>query len=213
MTQLDLMPAATTLGDLVRQVPDERLGDPTPCPAYTVGDLVDHVGGLAVAFTAAAGKDIGELTSQAPQPDAARLPADWRTSIPAALVALATAWRGPAAWTGMTQAGGVDLPGEVGGLVALDEIVLHGWDLAAAMGRPFDVDPELMNAVHGFVASFDPDPDAATRLFGPIVDVPARASLLDRTLGLAGRDPQWTASAPAPAAAPATASAPAAPRG
>lgn len=198
MTQLDLMPAATTLGDLVRQVPDERLGDPTPCPDYTVGDLLDHIGGLAVAFTAAAAKATGELTSRAPQPDAARLPAGWRTSIPAALVALATAWREPDAWTGMTQAGGVDLPGEVGGLVALDEIVLHGWDLAAATGRPFGVDPELMGAVHGFVASFDPDPDAAARLFGPIVDVPASAPLLDRTLGLAGRDPRWAAATVAP---------------
>ena len=30
----------------------------------------------------------------------------------------------------MTEAGGVTMPGEVTGLVALDEVVLHGWDLA-----------------------------------------------------------------------------------
>ena len=92
----------------------------------------------------------------------------------------------------MTQAGGVHLPGEVGGLVALDEIVLHGWDLAVATGQPFDVDPDLLTAVHGFVASFDPDPNAEGRLFGPVVEVPADAPLLDRVLGLAGRDPAWS---------------------
>jgi uncharacterized protein (TIGR03086 family) len=191
MPQLDLMPAATTVGLLVQEVPDDRLGDPTPCPDYTVGDLVEHIGGLALAFTAAAQKDLGAFTNSAPQPDAARLAPDWRTRIPAALTALAAAWREPEAWTGMTRAGGVDLPGEVGGLVALDEIVLHGWDLAVATGQGFQVEPDLLTAVHGFVASFDPDPDAQNRLFGPIVEVPEDAPLLDRVLGLAGRDPAW----------------------
>ena len=40
----------------------------------------------------------------------------------------------------MTKAGPVEMPGEIGGLVALDEIVIHGWDLATATGQPFAVD-------------------------------------------------------------------------
>ena len=192
MTELDLMPAATALGLLVQQVADDRLGDPTPCPDYTVGDLVEHVGGLALAFTAAANKDLGAYTNSPPQPDAARLTADWRARIPADLVAMAQAWQQPDAWTGMTRAGGVDLPGDVGGLVALDEIVLHGWDLAVATGHPFDVRGDLLEAVHGFVESFGADPQARGGLFGPIVDVPADAPALDRVVGLAGRDPAWS---------------------
>lgn len=195
MAQLDLMPAATTLGWLVQHVPDDRLGDPTPCPDFTVGDLVEHVGGLALAFTAAAQKARGPLTDRAPNPDAARLPSDWRTRIPADLVALATAWRDPDAWTGMSTAGGVRMPGEVTGLVALDEIALHGWDLAAAMGRPYDVEPDLLAAVLAFVESFGVDPATRGNLFGPVIEVPARAPLLDRVLGLAGRDPNWSSPA------------------
>jgi uncharacterized protein (TIGR03086 family) len=193
MTPLDLMPAATTLGWLVQQVPDERLGDPTPCPEYAVGDLLDHIGGLALAFTATAGKIDGPLTSSAPDPAATRLPADWRTRIPADLVALGAAWRDPAAWTGMSKAGGVSMPGEVTALVALDEIVVHGWDLAVAIGRPYEVEPDLLPPLHAFVSSFGADPATRGTIFGPIIAVPPTASALDQVLGLTGRDPGWSA--------------------
>ena len=53
MTQLDLGPAALRLAELVYNVPDDLLDQPTPCPDYTLGDLVDHVGGLSLAFAAA----------------------------------------------------------------------------------------------------------------------------------------------------------------
>ena len=42
MTPVDLEPAAQRLADLVGGVPDELLDAPTPCPAYTMGDLVEH---------------------------------------------------------------------------------------------------------------------------------------------------------------------------
>ncbi len=54
---IDLGPAAQQMADLVRSTPDDRLTAPTPCPAYSVGDLLDHIGGLAKAFTWAATKE------------------------------------------------------------------------------------------------------------------------------------------------------------
>src|SRR5215471_5849119 len=65
---VDLGPAAQRLADLVARVTDDELGNPTPCPAYTVGDLVEHVGGLALAFTAAANKDSNEYNDREPPP-------------------------------------------------------------------------------------------------------------------------------------------------
>ena len=194
MSPVDLEPAVRRLADLVSSVPDDLLVAPTPCPAYTLGDLVEHVGGAASAFTGAAVKDLGDATSQGPSGDASRLTDDWRSRIPRDLAGLAEAWRDPAAWTGMTKAGGVDLPGEVAGLVALDEVVVHGWDVARATGQPYECDTPSVEAVHGFVAQFS-EPgmeEARAGLFGPVVEVPDAAPLLDRVIGLTGRDPGWS---------------------
>jgi uncharacterized protein (TIGR03086 family) len=194
-TTIDLGPAADRLAELVRGVSDDQLDAPTPCPAYTLGDLVDHVGGFAQAFTAAAAKSREGSGEDGPSADGSRLTDDWRTRIPRDLEALARAWRDPEAWTGMTRAGGVDLPGEVAGLVALDELVVHGWDVARASGQPFECDPASLDAVHDFVAQFsDPGQEAARAgLFGPVVEVPDSAPELDRVIGLTGRDPKWSA--------------------
>ncbi len=193
MTHIDLEPAAQRLGALVRAVPDDALDRPTPCPAYRLGDLLEHVGGLAFAFRAAAIKDLTGVTGQGPSGDASRLPDDWRRRIPEDLVAMAEAWRDPEAWTGMTSAGGIDLPGEVAGLVALDELVIHGWDVARATGQAYDVGPDELEAVGAFVGPMaDAPPEQRAGLFGPVVPVPDDAPELDRIVGLTGRDPGWT---------------------
>lgn len=140
MTFVDLEPATRRMAELTTGVTDESLEGPPPCPGYTLGDLVEHVGGLAIAFTAAARKETGDIGSRGPSGDASRLGDDWRTRIPRDLAALAEAWRDPAAWDGMTRAGRLDLPGEVAGLVALDELVIHGWDVARASGQAYDCD-------------------------------------------------------------------------
>ncbi len=195
MTAIDLGPASRQVADLVTAVTDDQLAAPTPCSAYSVGDLVDHVGGLSLAFTGAAVKETGGASSQGPVVDASRLGPDWRNRIPRDLDGLAVAWRDPDAWTGMTKAGGIDLPGAVAGVVALDELILHGWDIARATGQAYDPDPASLEAVHGFLAQFATPEQAAMRanIFGPIVAVPDDAPLLDKVLGLAGRDPAWTA--------------------
>ncbi|MGH3943295.1 MAG: TIGR03086 family metal-binding protein [Pseudonocardiaceae bacterium] len=194
MTVLDLEPATRRMADLISGIRDEQLDGPTPCPAYTLGDLLDHVAGLTLAFTAAATKATSELGSLGPSGDASRLGQDWRTRIPPNLAALAQAWRDPAAWSGMTWAGGLELPGEVAGLVALDELVIHGWDLARASGQAYDCDPTSLDAVYRFVAQFSGPGHEAQRegLFGPMVQVPDDAPLLDRVIGLSGRDPAWS---------------------
>jgi uncharacterized protein (TIGR03086 family) len=190
---IDLEPAAKRMAALVRGVAPARLGDPTPCPGYMLGDLVDHIGGLTVAFAAVARKDLDDPRIQGAPGDASRLGDDWQSRIPRDLDALVAAWRDPSAWTGMTRAGGLDLPGEVAGVVVLDELVVHGWDLARASGQDYECDDESLAAVHGFVQQFSGPGTEGTRagLFGPEVSVPEGATLLDRVIGMTGRDPAW----------------------
>ncbi|MFF3016621.1 TIGR03086 family metal-binding protein [Streptomyces sp. NPDC057939] len=194
MTTLDLGPQARLVARLVAGVPDARLAAPTPCPAYTVGDLLGHLAGLCVAFRDAARKDLGPTTDTAPESGVPSLPAGWREELPEVLDELAGAWRDPAALTGMTRAGGVDLPGDIALAVAADELVVHGWDLARATGQEYAPDQAALRASHAFLSAAAEEGDRGDGIFGPVVPVPDDAPLLDRAVGLSGRDPGWTPS-------------------
>ncbi|MEU1315693.1 TIGR03086 family metal-binding protein [Streptomyces tibetensis] len=189
-TTLDLVPQTEALAQLVSGVTDEQLTGPTPCPEYAVRHLLGHLAGLSAAFRDAARKDLGATTDTSPDSARPDLAPGWREDLPKVLAELAEAWRDPAAWTGMTRAGGVDLPGEIAGLVAVDELVIHGWDLARATGQPYRPDPAALRACHDFLAASADDPQRGA-IFGPIVTVDAAASPLDRAVGLSGRDPGW----------------------
>jgi uncharacterized protein (TIGR03086 family) len=195
---LDLHPPARVVADLLDGVGDDRLSDPTPCDAYTVGDLLDHLMGLTVAFTLAARKSTAPavlaVESRPGEATVAHLATDWRVQLPRRLRALAEAWEDPGAWEGMSTAGGVTLPADVMGTVAVDELVIHGWDLARATGQRFTCDAASTQAVFTFTSIAARPEEAAARegVFGPVVDVPADAPMLDRAIGLSGRDPAWS---------------------
>ena len=188
----DLGPAALRMAELVCAIPDSMLGEPTPCTEYSLGDLLDHVGGLAMAFAAAARKESLEGVAQGPSGDASRLEDGWRLRIANDLSSLADAWRDPAAWTGMTTVG-IELPGDAAGMFALDELVIHGWDVARASRQPYRCDDASLEAVHRLVVQLS-DPEVAPNrdgLFGPVVEVGPGEPLLDRVIGLTGRDLAW----------------------
>jgi len=190
---MNIEPATTRLAALVRSVPDAALDNPTPCDT-SVAALLDHIGTLALAFTDAARKDTSKLTEAPTPPDASNLGPDWRDAIPRALDGLAEAWHDPEAWAGTTQIVGMEMPGEAAGIVALDEVVIHGWDVARSIGQPYEVEPELLEPVMGFLTHMAEPEMLHTReggLFGPVVEVAPNAPLLDRAVGLAGRDPAW----------------------
>jgi uncharacterized protein (TIGR03086 family) len=182
-------PVRRLLG-LAANVSDDQLDNTTPCQGRTVRQLIGHLVGLTAAFRAAADKDFGPLTDT--NPDASGWPdADdgWRATLNRRGPLLVEAWRSPAAWEGMTRAGGVDLPGEVAGLVALDEVVLHGWDLARATGQDYEIDEQTAAALLPFVSGFDPA--GTPGMFGPAVDTSPDSTAFEQVLARAGRDPEW----------------------
>ncbi|WP_435971978.1 TIGR03086 family metal-binding protein [Streptomyces sp. Qhu_M48] len=191
-TTIDLGPQARIVARLAADIPDARLADRTPCPDYAVSDLLGHLTGLAVAFRDAARKNLGPTTDTAPDPASFVLPTGWREELPRVLDELAEAWSDPAAWTGMTRAGGVDLPGDLAAVIALDELVVHGWDLARATGQEYAPDRAALHASHGFLLAAAEEDDRGDGVFGAVVPVAEDAPLLDRAVGLSGRDPRWT---------------------
>ncbi len=192
MPMIDLGPAAREVTRLLDGVTEDRMAGPTPCPDYPIAALLDHLMGLSLAFTWAARKttptDDGSDESGPGQATAEHLHPQWRTLLPARLDELVQAWRDPVAWQGMTEAGGVRMPAEVMGVVALDELVLHGWDLARATGQDERLDPAAVEAAHAFLLPND-EMLRVPGGFGPAVEPPEGADAQTRLLCFAGRRP------------------------
>ena len=189
-TTLDLGPQAAEVARLAAGVRDDQLDAPTPCADTPVAALLDHLVGLSLAFRLAA-----EKRSEPPPPAASAdaLVPDWRERLPRQLDELVAAWRAPEAWEGMTEVGGVTMPAPQIAVVGLDELLVHGWDLAAATGQEFRVADADAEACLGFVDQVNGGGRVSPPgLFGPAVPVPDDAPVLDRLLALTGRDPGWT---------------------
>ena len=184
---LDLTPATDQLAAIVHTIDDVGLADPTPCEALTIGDILQHVDGLAEAFARAARK---QPQLGGPTADGANLTPEWRKRIPTRLADLSAAWNSPQAWDGMTEVGGLSLPGSAAGAVAATELVVHGWDLATASHQRYHPDQTVLELAYTFVQpTAAQHPKGSPGLFGPVVNVPDDATLLDRLLGMTGRDP------------------------
>ena len=184
----DLAPAAVQIGRLADGVTERQFDDPTPCPGWSVAVMLNHFIGLTDAFTDGARKVPRHDT---PEPTA-DLPAGWRDLLRSRLDGLVEAWRDPAAWSGEATVGGVTLPAELTAAVATDELVVHGWDLARGIGRPYEPDPELVRAALGFAEQFA---DMEGGPFGASVPVAPDAPPFHRLLATTGRDPAWTPTA------------------
>ncbi len=75
----------------------------------------------------------------------------------------------------------------------MNELVVHGWDIAKATGQQFRCDTDSLKASLEFVsmaAAQDRRPDSP---FGPPVEVSPDATPLDKLISLTGRDPAWQA--------------------
>jgi uncharacterized protein (TIGR03086 family) len=190
----DLLPSTRALAALVERVDDTQLDAPTPCPDYAVGDLLDHIGRLAVAFTEAARKARGTNATPPPPGSREHLASDWRTRIPADVATLAAAWDDPRVWDGDTMIAGMEMPAAVVGNVALNEVVTHAWDLARAIGQPFEADHESVVGCMEFVRPISEPGAEAGRApaFGPVVAAPPDASPFEQLIALTGRDPGWS---------------------
>lgn len=184
----DLGPAASEMSRLVQGVRDDQLDARTPCHDWRLEQLLQHVNGFTFAFTMNARKQ--RLPDG--DPTAGELPADWRSALPARLDELVAAWQDEAAWQGATSAGGIEMSAADNALVAVEELVLHGWDVARASGQDFRVDDASLDQVERFLEVFARPIESGQGPYGPPVPVPADRARWERVLGATGRDPHWS---------------------
>jgi uncharacterized protein (TIGR03086 family) len=196
MEAVDLSLATRLLADLVDATSDADLAKSTPCPEFTVADLLDHVRGFSGAFAAAGRKERGPLNDVTPSSETSPLQGDWRAEIRQNLDNMAAAWTSADAWSGTTRIAGMDSPAEMVGCVGAEELLVHTWDLTMATGRDFSASPspEILAAARHFLdATADADRPSGTAVaFGPPTTAPVGASELEQAIALAGRDVRWT---------------------
>jgi len=76
-------------------------------------------------------------------------------------------------------------------VVAIEEMVVHGWDLARAIDRPYESTPAELAVLDDFFGQFGPDQRGDA--YGPERPAGPGATPLDHAIARSGRDPAWTA--------------------
>ncbi|MFJ2177054.1 TIGR03086 family metal-binding protein [Streptomyces sp. NPDC087851] len=169
---------------VVRGIGDDQLGAPTPCAAYDVHALADHLFQVVVNFQALAAKRDADFGA-APE----HLAGEWRERFAAETARLVDAWDAPGAEDGTS--GAMGLPARTVGSMVLGDLTVHAWDLARATGQPYEPDASLVGVL---VAEFGALAPMARKMgvFGEPVAVAEDAAAFDVLLALTGRDPHWT---------------------
>ncbi|MUM17661.1 TIGR03086 family protein [Mycobacterium sp. CBMA271] len=187
-----LQPAASAVAALLPGVSDDQLSDRTPCTELTVRALLNHLMGLSLAFRyMAAPEEAAAAGFEASGPSFTEdLDPQWRTLLPRRLTDLVETWAQPGSWDGESTVAGNVMPNDQVAMVTLDELVLHGWDLATATGQPFELPAGTDPGLYGFVSALASD-SGIPGLFGPQVPISPGAPRFDHMLAMSGRDPGW----------------------
>ncbi|GAA0711950.1 hypothetical protein GCM10010199_09770 [Dactylosporangium roseum] len=168
---------------IVATVTADRFDDPTPCADWNVRALLNHLVYENLMWTSLAnGNPRTDFTADHLGDEHV---AAFRASAQGAL----TAFRRPGM---LTQRYG-PAPGWRLVEQVVIEMLVHGWDLAKATGRPTDLAPDIaattLATVHKIYGELPRTPGGS---FAPTQPVPDRASTTDRLAAYLGRNVDWT---------------------
>ena len=184
----ELTDAADAGAGVVANVSAGQFAGPTPDTDWDVRTLLNHL----ILWTAysferrAHGESVpDEMMARdfAAEPGFA---AAYRAQLDRALAA----WADPAVWERDLNVMGSPTPAADVAAMMLAELVLHGWDLAAATGQAYTVSDRTAAAA---LAAVEANAELFRKYQGVAepVSVPGDAPVLDRALALSGRDPAW----------------------
>jgi uncharacterized protein (TIGR03086 family) len=176
--------ALADTGRIVSGVPADRWDAATPCADWDAHALVNHlVAGNLWAAELAAGNTIDGVGTGL---DGDLLGTDPAAAYADSAAAAAAVFRRPGALDAPCAVSYGPVPGSVYAGHRFLDVLVHGWDLAAASGQDYALDPQLMDACLEII---EPQLDAfrGAGAIGPPVEVPAGASAQTRFLALLGR--------------------------
>ena len=177
--------ALEATGRIVDGVPADRWHAATPCGDWDARALVNHlVSGNWWAAELAAGRTIEQVGSRL---DGDLLGDDPAAAYAASAAAAAAVFRRPGALDAPCAVSYGPVPGSVYAGHRFLDVLVHGWDLAAATGQDYTLDPELIGPCRRII---EPQLEAfrSAGALGPEVAVPADASTQTRFLALLGRN-------------------------
>jgi uncharacterized protein (TIGR03086 family) len=176
------------LGSLIEQVRPDQATLPTPCSAWDVRALVNHIVYDARMFA--------DTAQGLPRPPAGEdlIDDDWPKAYDAAAGELLEVWRRPGATEGTIALPQGEVPRTWRLGQQLANFAVHGWDVAKATGRSTDLDPDVGRLAlawgrENLKPEFRGDEESG-KVFGPEVPVPDDAALYERLAGFFGRDPR-----------------------
>jgi uncharacterized protein (TIGR03086 family) len=175
-------------GRLVAGVGDDQWDLPTPCDDWDVRELVNHLVSenlwVAPMLEGRSIDDVGDAFEGDQLGDDPVAAYDRSAEIAGEAACRPGAMEQPVA-VSYGPVPGADYTGH-----RLVDVVVHGWDLAAATGQDRSMDAEALEVLWPRLQS-EAEMLASTPYFGDPVSVGDDAPLADRVLGLLGRDPTW----------------------
>lgn len=161
-------------------VRDELLGRPTPCRAWTLGDLLTHMEDALDAFTEAAGGAVGSRR--------AGNAVGQVCAIRDKACALLDVWSRPAPGDVVIEGvlGGLDLDSPLLVAAAALEITVHGWDVGRSTGGGAAIPADLAAALLPVARQVVTPADRGLR-FAAELPVPDDAPADRRLLAFLGR--------------------------
>lgn len=178
---------------LLTAVTTDDLARPTPCAEWDLGALLAHMTAQHRGFAAAAAGNGGDPAAW--QPEAG--PGGVRAYVEAAeqvIAAFAEPGVPDRAFVLPEIAGDRPIPAPTAIGFHLVDYVVHGWDVARTLDRPFELPPEVL-AVTLPIARAVPDGDlrlAPGAAFGPARAFADNEDPLTEIIARLGREPKWT---------------------
>lgn len=163
-----------------------RWDAPTPCPEWTVRELVNHlVLGHRLFAAVLRGEEGGSLDPRSSD----ALGDDPVSAYRDAVAGLLAAFRQPGVLEQVFEVPAGAVPGIAAVHLRIVEELVHGWDLARATGQETKFEDAIVEREIAFSAAKLADLPAERSPFAPPVPVAEDAPPLDRLVALLGRSP------------------------